>query len=447
MPGPWEQEYRRKLVPAEDAVRAVRSGDLVAVPVGTDPQTVLVALLGRAHDLRDVRLRLYNGLNDIPWFEPEMAGHVLPEVWFVVSPYVRERMEARQGDMAIGACTLATKGARDGRADFRAPDVVLLELSPPDAHGMCSFGAVRWDKKELAEQARTVIAEVSPSHIRTHGDNAIHVSKVGLFVEQAIPPTPLRPPIEQDVRRKDAELFRTIAGHVASFIKDGDTILMGAGGTVEPLPLFGLFDGREELGWHTERMPRGALRLMRERPGLFTGRRKSVDPGKHVVTLLALTEDDAAYAEMHPQIEVRSVHYVNDIRVIAAQENLVAIMNALAIDLTGQVASEHLGPRPYAGPGGQPEIAIGAMLAKGGRSIMVVPSTAQGGMVSRIVPQLEAGSVVTVTRAFIDYVVTEYGVARLLGKSARQRAQELIAIAHPDFRAELTAASRLLLWP
>jgi 4-hydroxybutyrate CoA-transferase len=194
-------------------------------------------------------------------------------------------------------------------------------------------------------------------------------------------------------------------------------------------------------------MPRGALRLMRERPGLFTGRRKTLDRGKHVVTLLALTEGDAAYAHMHPQIEMRSVHYVNDIRVIAAQENLVAIMNALAIDLTGQVASEHLGATPYAGPGGQPEIAIGSVLARGGRSIMVLPSTARGGAASRIVPQLEVGSVVTVTRAFVDYVVTEYGIARLMGKSARQRAQELIAVAHPDHRAELNAAARRLFWP
>jgi 4-hydroxybutyrate CoA-transferase len=443
----WEQEYRRKLVSAEEAAAAIQPGDLVVVPVGTDPQTVMIALFRRAPDLRNVRLRLYNGLNDIPWFDPEVSDHIQPEVWFVVGPYVREQMQARRGDMAIGACTLSVKGSTDGRTDFRKPDVLLLELSPPDDEGMCSFGAVRWDKKELAQHARTIIAEVSPSHVRTHGDNSLHVSKVDYFVEQAIPPTPLRPPIDQEVQRKDAALFKAIAGHVGLFIKNGDTILMGAGGTVEPLPLFGLFDGKEDLGWHTERMPRGALRLMRERPGLFTGKRKTLDRGKHIMTLLALTEGDAAYAHMHPQIEMRSVHYVNDIRVIAAQENLVAIMNALAIDLTGQVASEHLGATPYAGPGGQPEIAIGSVLARGGRSIMVLPTRARGGAASRIVPQLETGSVVTVTRAFVDYVVTEYGIARLMGKSARQRAQELIAIAHPDHRAELTAAARRLFWP
>lgn len=189
------------------------------------------------------------------------------------------------------------------------------------------------------------------------------------------------------------------------------------------------------------------LKMMRERPGLFTGRYKTLDPGRHVMTLLALTEDDAGLADMHPQIEMRSVRYVNDIRVIAAQENLVSILNALTIDLTGQVASEHVGPRPQAGPGGQPEIAIGSVLAKGGRSIMVMPSTARGGKASRIVPQLELGSVVTVTRAFVDYVVTEHGIARLMGKSARQRAEELIAVAHPDFRGELRAAARKLFWP
>jgi 4-hydroxybutyrate CoA-transferase len=150
---------------------------------------------------------------------------------------------------------------------------------------------------------------------------------------------------------------------------------------------------------------------------------------------------------MYPRLEMRSVRYVNDIRVIAAQDNLVSILNALTIDLTGQVASEHVGPRPQAGPGGQPEIAIGSVLAKGGRSIMVMPATARGGKVSRIVPHLERGSVVTVTRAFVDYVVTEYGVACLMGKSARQRVEELIAIAHPDFRGELRVAARKLFWP
>ncbi|MBI3744347.1 MAG: hypothetical protein HY261_08700 [Chloroflexi bacterium] len=443
----WRKRCGGKLVSAEVAVLSVRDGDMVVVPVGSDPKTVMTALLGRAPDLNDVRLRLYNGLNDLPWFEPDISSHIMPEVWFIVGPYVREQMQQRRGDTAIGACTLSTKGARDNRPDVRRPDVLLIELSPPDERGLCSFGPVRWDKKELAEFARVVIGEVNPSFIRTRGDNDIHVSEVDFLVEMAVPPTPFRKSISEELARKDVDALKAIAAHVAPLIRDRDTVLMGAGSTIEALPLFGMFDGRRDLGWHTERMPRGAIAMMRDHPERFTGKYKSLDRGKHVMTLLALTDDDTELANMHPDIELHSVHYVNDIRVIAAQENLVAIMNALAIDLTGQVASEHIGTRLHAGPGGQPEIAVGATLAKNGRSVMVLESTAQGGKVSRIAPQFEAGTVVTVTRAFVDYVVTEYGVASLLGKSARQRAEALIGIAHPKFRDELTREAKRLFWP
>jgi 4-hydroxybutyrate CoA-transferase len=206
----------------------------------------------------------------------------------------------------------------------------------------------------------------------------------------------------------------------------------------------GVFEGKHDLGWHSEMTPPGIITAMRA--GIITGARKTVNPGKLVTTLLSVSPDELEGLDRDPNIELLDVTYVNDINVIAAHDNMVAINNAISVDLTGQIVSEAIGPVIRSGMGGQPEFAIGAFLSKGGRSITVLPSQTSSG-ISRICAQLEPGSFVTVPRYFADTVVTEWGVARLLGKSQRQRALELIAIAHPDHRAGLKRAAERLFWP
>lgn len=223
---------------------------------------------------------------------------------------------------------------------------------------------------------------------------------------------------------------------------------MGVGRTIEPLVMLGLFDNKYDLGWHSEATPDGVIGLVRE--GIISGKYKTINKGRVVVTSLGGTgAEDMEWANNNPLFWLVDVEYLWDPRVISAHDNMVTINNALCIDVTGQSSAETVGSRIFGTQGGQPSFVIGALLSKGGRSIIVLPSTAEvkGKAVSRIVPRLEAGSVVTVPRCLADYVVTEYGIASLRGKTLRHRAEELIAVAHPDFRAELRKEAEKLLWP
>ena len=327
------------------------------------------------------------------------------------------------------------------RPDSPRPDVALLDVSPPDHNGFVSLGAGVWDKKELVKYARTVIAEVNKSFIRTGGDNFIHLSEIDSFVE--IPGSEeFRPPFPA-VEINDT--VKKIAAYVAPLIRDGDTIEVGAGSTSEAIVTAGIFAGRNDLGWHTERIPRGGVALVQQ--GIFTGARKTLHTGKAVATAVAHSREERDFVHQSPHFELYGVAYVNHLRTIAAHDNMVAINNALRVDLTGQVVADSFGPQMFTGTGGLPEYAIASVYSKGGRSIIVLPSVTSDGKISRIVPLMEEGSFVTSPRQFTDYVVTEHGVAKLFGKSQRQRAEELIAIAHPDFRSTLEQKVKKVFWP
>jgi 4-hydroxybutyrate CoA-transferase len=327
------------------------------------------------------------------------------------------------------------------------PDILLTEVSPPDEHGFCSFGASLWNKRREIKEAKLVIAEVNPNLIRTYGDNYVHVSEIDYFVEH-IPSggAPGMGTLAGRMPKEPEPYVKRIAENVSQLIKDGDTIQIGVGRTTEPLVRLGLFDGKHDLGFHSQATPPGVISLVKE--GVITGKYKTLHPGKVVVTSIGgSTREEMQWVDNNPLFLLVDVTYLEDIRVIAAHDNMVAINNALAIDLMGQVAAETIGRRVLSVAGGQIPFVIGAWLSKGGRSITVLPSTAQGGTVSRIVPTLPPGTAVTIQRNCVDYVVTEYGIAHLRGKSARQRANELISIAHPDFRAELRKEAEKLFWP
>ncbi|MDO8567342.1 MAG: acetyl-CoA hydrolase/transferase C-terminal domain-containing protein [Dehalococcoidales bacterium] len=435
----WQEEYKQKLTSAEEAMKIVKSGDRVVIPMGREPQALGLALAMRRDELKNVEVLVSTIGIDFGWYDPGWEDSFTVRTRYVYPRGIgREWMDRKQGDYVVSLTGLLLKGEIERPHENRPPDVALIEISTPDEHGFCSFGASVWDKKEQALIARHTVAEVNANLIRTGGDNYIHVSQVDAFVEHT--PSPKAWSFE---KTEVSDTVKAIAGFVSTLVKDRDTVQIGLGRASYPLVDAGAFDDKHDLGIHSEVLAPGLPRLIES--GVVTGKYKTLHKGKVVATACGGARgSDMRFYNNNPIIELYASGYVNNVRTIASHENMVSINNALCVDLTGQVASESMGPRMYAGPGGQTEFAIGAALATGGRSIIVLPSTAEKGTVSRIVPMLEQGTIVTVPRTFVDYVVTEHGVARLWGKSQRQRAVELIAIAHPDFRAELKKASEEL---
>lgn len=418
---------RPPLLAAEEAIRLVRDGDQVVIPIGTSPLRLISALYQRAAALPNISLLTCAPTVDPGWWSDESPPFALAVECFI-SVHARPAVNDRRADYYP---SLFSRRHRD--LDERgglAVDTVLLGIAPPDERGYCSLGSSGWNKQSFARRARTLLGEINPSLIRTHGDNAIHVSAFTALVDgEGAAPPPAR-----EARAAHPELG-AIAANVASIVRDGDTLQLGAGLTSAGLAATGVFGGHRDLGWHSEITPAGVMELMRA--GVLTNARKSAHRGVLVATALSLLPEDLEFAHENPAVEVHPIEYVNDPLVIAQQEHMVAINNALSIDLTGQVAAESFGHRMWSGAGGQLEFVIGATLAPHGKSITVLPSAAADGAISRIVPALDPGTVVTVPRQFADYVVTEYGVAQLTGRSQRQRARELIAVAHPEHRASL----------
>jgi 4-hydroxybutyrate CoA-transferase len=326
-------------------------------------------------------------------------------------------------------------------------DVVITEISPPDDKGFCSFGAAVWNKKAHLKRAKLSIAEVNKNLIRTYGDNYVHVSEIDYFVEHLSGGgAPGTGSLAGRAVKKPEPYLERICEIVSGFVKDGDTVQIGVGRTTEPLVGLGLFNGRSDIGWHSEATPPGVVSLIRQ--GVINGSRKTHLPGKAVVTSIGgSTTEEISWVNLNPVIWLVDVNSLY--RTVPLNDNMLAINNALTVDLTGQISAESIGRRVMSAPGGQPAFTWGALSAKGGRAIVVLPATARvsGHLVSRIVATFEAGTAVTIPRWGACIVVTEYGAADLRGKSLRRRAEALIEIAHPDFRAELTKEARKLLWP
>lgn len=433
----WQADYQRRFLSAEDAAQLVRSGDRLVFTTGREPQRLGLAIAARAGELRGVRVHVHTPGHDFGWYDEGWEESFDVTVGYVFPQGVaREALDSHRINQNIWSIYM-------GAVELEPIDVLLTEVSPPDKHGYCSFGASVWNKAEQIAASRLVIAEVNPHLIRTYGDNRVHFSAIDHFVEHI--PSGRRPGGRSLLGRSAEadEVQLQIARHLATIIEDGDTLQIGVGSATEPLPRAGFLDQKNDLGWHSEVTPPGIIDLVRR--GIITGERKTLDRGKAVACAIGGgTPEDMAYVDMNPKFELRTQLYVNDPRVIAAQDNLVAINNAIAIDLTGQIASESIGPRMWSGAGGQPPFAMGAFLAKNGRNVTVLPATARGGKASRIVTQHPAGTIITVPRTVADVVVTEYGIARLRGAGVRQRVEQLIAIAHPDVRDHLRAEARRL---
>ena len=438
----WQTEYERKLVSAEEAAKLVKSGDYVVFTMGREAFAVGLAIAVRKEELKDVTVFCPAPSYDFGWYDEGWQDSFKVTV-AMITAVSQEAVDAERIDVNPGVLIGTPRGMMGAQLE-RAPDVVITEVSAPDDRGYCSFGQSLWDKRKTIKQAKLSIAEVNDKLIRTHGDNFIHVSEIDCFVKHiSRGGAPGTGSLAGRETKEPDPYLKDIAGYVNGLINDRATLQIGVGRTTEPLVRLGMLDGKNDIGYHSEATPPGIITLVKK--GVINCKYKTINEGKVVVTSLGGgTKEEMLWANQNPLFWLVDVDYLEDIRVISSHDNFVSINNTLAIDLGGQIDSETLGTRPMGGAGGQPSFVIGALLSKGGRSITVLPSTASGGKVSRIMPRLPLGSAVTISRQLSDYVVTEYGIAQLWGKTLRQRAQELIAIAHPDFRSELKEASERL---
>ena len=439
----WQEEYRRKLTSAEEAAGLVKSGDLVAFTAGREAHAVGLAIAARLGDLTGVKVLAPSPGYDFGWYDPGWdESFEITISWPTAT--AQDMLDERRCD--INLPLIIPFGA-----DNVPPNVLLTEVSLPDERGFCSFGASLWTKRQEIEAVRqrggTIIAEVNDRLIRTYGDNYVHVSEIDYFVEHlSRKGQPGTGSLGGRVVKEPEPYLKEIVTNVASLIKDGDCLQIGVGRTTEPLVRMGLLDGKQDIGFHSEATPPGVISLVRE--GVINGKRKTLLPERVVVTSIGGgSREEMQWINNNPLFYLVDLLWLEDIRVISQNDNMVAINNALAIDLTGQITAESLGPRLISVAGGQIPFAFGSLLSKGGRSITVLPSTAREGTVSRIMPHLPEGTAITLQRNIADLVVTEYGVAKLRNKTIRQRCEELISIAHPDFRAELKKEARKLYWP
>ncbi len=429
----WQEIYQSKITTADRAVKSIRSGDRVFLTGNCSiPQATLAALVERAPDIYDVEICMALAIGEkVTYTSPEMDRHLRVNTMFI-SHQTRKAVNEGRADFTPVLLSEFTLLFKNGHLPL---DVALVHLSPPDEHGFCSYGVEVGLTKAPAESARVIIAEVNQQMPRTLGDAFIHVSKLTHVVPVDYPLAELRMADEGD-----GELAMRIAGFIADLIPDGATMQMGIG-AIPNAVLSYLYD-KKDLGIHTELFSDGIIDLVDA--GVINNSRKTLHPGKIVAGFIIGTRRLYDYVDDNPIIELHRTEYVNDPFVIAKNYRQVAINSALEIDLTGQVCADSIGTYLYSGVGGQLDFVYGASRSEGGVPIIAMPATAKGEALSRIVATLKTGAGVVTTRNHVHYVVTEFGVAKLYGKTIRERTLELINIAHPKFREELTRAAREL---
>jgi len=404
-------------------LQAVRSGMRVYIQPGcAEPETLVEALLKRAPFVRNVEVVHLLTLGNADYVKPEMEGHFRHNAMFI-GGNVREAINEGRADYTPTYLSEVEALFESGAMPI---DVALIQVSPPDSHGFCSFGVGVDTTLTAAKCAKYVVAQVNDQMPRTYGDSFIHVSGIHALVESSRPLCELPKP-------EITELHVAIAKNVASLIEDGAVLQTGIGGIPDAVLPF-LMD-RKDLGVHTELVSDSVIPLIEA--GVITGNRKNYKPRKIILGFVLGTKKLFDFVDNNPIFEFRTTAYANNPITIARNDHMVAINSALQIDLTGQVCSDSIGTYFYSGIGGQVDFLRGASNSKGGKPIIALPSTAKGGTVTRIAPMLSPGAGVVTSRGLIRYVVTEYGVAYLHGKSIRERAKALIEIAHPKFREEL----------
>ena len=419
----WELEHKSKLQTPEEALLCVRSGMRVYIQPGcAEPETLVEALMRRAPHVDDVEIVHMMTMGAAPYVAREMAGHFRHNAMFI-GGNVREAINDGRADYTPIYLSEIERLFESGAMPI---DVALLTLSPPDAHGFCSLGVSVDTSLTAAKCARYVVAQINDQMPRTFGDSFIHVNEIDAIVDSSRPLCQMSEPQITDIQV-------AIARNVAALIEDGAVLQTGIGGI--PGAVLPFLMDRKDLGIHTELVSNGVIPLIEA--GVITGARKNFKPRKIILGFAIGTKALFDFVDNNPIFEFHPTAYTNDPGLIARNDNMVAINSALQIDLTGQVCSDSIGSQFYSGIGGQVDFLRGASRSKNGKPIIAISSTAKNGTISRIVPMLNPGAGVVTSRGLIRYVVTEYGVAYLHGKTIRQRAQSLIDISHPKFREEL----------
>lgn len=423
-----ENLYQQKRMSAEEAIGQVRNGDFIIVPTAVaEPPSLLTALSDQRRRFRDVKVAQILAVRKFGYLDPETAENVRHVAFFYSGA---TRAGGSEGWVDFIPSYFSEMPALISRGQIPS-DVVFSLASPMNEHGYFSLSLGPDYTMAAVKKARAVVLEVNPNVPFAFGNCHVHISQVAALCESSEPVLEVGLP-------KIGPVQEAIGKYVADLIDDGSTLQIGYGGIPDAVVM--QLTHKKDLGIHTEMIGDGILTLLES--GAVTNRRKNYLPGKMVATFALGSQKLYRFMHMNPMLEMHPVDFTNDPYLAGQNDNLMAINATLQIDLLGQCGSESLGAKPYSGTGGQADFVRSANRSQGGKAFIVLPSTAKDDTISRIVPALSSGTHVTTSKNDVNYVVTEFGVAQLRGKSAKQRAQELIGIAHPNFRAELTEAAR-----
>lgn len=419
----WKEKYKPLIATADQAVKRIGPGQRIFIGTGcAEPLELVTALTKRAYELPDTEIVHLLTFGEAPYAHKEMTQYFRVNSFFIAEN-VRDIIQEGLGDYTPVFLSDIPRLFDSGQVPL---DVALIQVTPPDADGMCSLGVSVDIVKSAAENAQLVIAQVNPNMPRTLGNSFIHIYDIDVLVPSETPILEVPPPAVTDTTRQIAE-------YISALIEDGSTVEFGIGRI--PQALLGFLKGKKDIGIHTEMVSDGIIELIE--CGAVTGARKTLDRGKVVASFCLGTKRLYDYVHNNPTFAFHPTEYVNDPFVIRQQHKMVAVNTALEVDLTGQVCADSIGSKFFSGVGGQVDFNRGAAKSRGGKAIIALPSTAKEGTLSRITTRLSPGAGVVTTRAGVHYVVTEYGVAYLHGKSIQERVLALISIAHPKFREQL----------
>jgi len=423
----WKDKYLERLVTPEQAVMHIKSGDRVVIGHACgEPSSLIEALVNRAPDLNSVEIVHMVAMGPAKYAQPGMEESFRHNALFIGGS-TRKALEARRADYTPCFFSEIPRLFKD---KLLPVDVALIQVTPPNEQGFCSYGISVDYTQSAAECAKVVIAQMNINMPRTGGAK-IHLDQLNFIVEKDEPLLELNPP-------KIGEVEKSIGANVATLIQDGATLQLGIGAIPDAVLLF--LNDKKDLGIHSEMFSDGVVALAES--GVITNKKKTINPGKFTAAFLMGTRKLYDFVDNNPNVEVQPVDYVNDPYVIGQHEKMVSINSAIQVDLMGQVNAEMIASRQFSGVGGQVDFVRGASRSPEGISIIALPSTASHGKISRITCDLDPGAGVTTSRNDVQYVVTEYGIVNLRGKSLRERAEALISLAHPDFREGLLTAAK-----
>lgn len=418
----WREIYQSKLTTANEAIKFIHDGDKVVTGFGCgEPFGIERALVENYENYHDVEIISMLTLGDSPWCRPEMKGHFKLNCLFAA--------QSNRKAISLGVSEFTTSHfyeIPDLIKNYICPKVAIVMVSPPDEHGYVSFGTTVDYTRGTADYCDIIIAQVNKYMPRTFGNSFMHVRDFTCFVECNEPLPEVK---SVDISETEMEIGK----YCASLIKDGDCLQLGIGGI--PNAVCAQLWDKKDLGLHSELVGDGVVDLLEA--GIINNKKKNKNPFRTILGAAFGSEKLNNYINNNPSVELHPINYVNNPSVIAQNDNMVSINSCLQIDLLGQVVSDTVGLNQYSAVGGQVDFVRGATMSKGGRSIIAMPSTAKKGLISRIVPLITEGSAVTTPRNDVNYVVTEYGIAQLKGKTLKERAKALIRIAHPKFRLHL----------